>query len=61
MTFANQLKQARHAAGLSQAALARKLGVTTTTVRNWEHGRTEPPKKRVLTQAEVLAEICGND
>ena len=61
MTFANQLKTARLSAGLSQAAVARKLGVTTTTVRNWEHSRTEPPTKRVLTQAEVLAEICGND
>lgn len=36
------LRAARLRAGLSQGALARALGCTPTSVRNWEHGRTVP-------------------
>lgn len=32
----------RERAGLTQEALAQKLGVTDHTVRNWEKGRAEP-------------------
>jgi transcriptional regulator with XRE-family HTH domain len=35
-----QIKQLRVDQGLSQSQLARELGITETTVRNWEHGRT---------------------
>lgn len=37
------LKDARIRAGLSQAELAEKLGVTQGTISNWEIGRTHPP------------------
>ena len=57
MTFAAQLKQARHAAGLSQSQAAERLGVTPQTVKNWEAGRREPPEQPVLTQRQVIQAI----
>ena len=59
MTFAAQLKQARAAAGLSQAQAAELLAVTPQTVKNWEAGRREPPTEPVLTQAEILSRLTG--
>ena len=38
-----RLKRARRNSGLNQEAVARKAGVSTQTVRNWEAGRHEPP------------------
>lgn len=35
-----RIKELRQRRGLSQSQLARALGRTETTVRNWEHGRT---------------------
>ncbi|ANY78240.1 hypothetical protein BB934_08335 [Microvirga ossetica] len=32
----------RHKAGLSQAAFARRIGVSVGTIRNWEQGRRSP-------------------
>ena len=58
MTFAAQLKQARHAAGLSQSQLAEKLGVSVQTIKNWEVGRREPPTGPVLTQSDVLRSLA---
>ena len=58
MTFAAQLKQARHAAGLSQSQLAEKLGVSVQTIKNWEVGRREPPAEPVLTQRDVLRSLA---
>ena len=55
--FPTQLKQARHAAGLSQAQVADLLGVTPQSVKNWEAGRREPPAEPVLTQAEILKRL----
>ncbi|GHP00895.1 hypothetical protein KSF_109420 [Reticulibacter mediterranei] len=36
------IRQAREKLGLSQAALAARLEVSTNTVRNWENGRSTP-------------------
>jgi transcriptional regulator with XRE-family HTH domain len=54
MTFSAKLKNARLAAGLSQAAAADLLDVSKSTYCNWEAGRTEPPTEPVMTQSEVL-------
>ncbi len=35
-----KIKELRERKGLSQDDLARLVDKTTTTVRNWEHGRT---------------------
>ncbi len=50
-TFGEHVRKARVDQGLSQAKLARTLGVTWSTVRDWETGRTRPAlrlKPRVL-------------
>lgn len=36
MTFYNYLKAARERCGISQSDLAEKIGVSTTTIQNWE-------------------------
>lgn len=39
---ARLLVEARHAAGLSQAALARKAGVPRSVLNAYEHGKRQP-------------------
>ena len=41
-TFGDRLKQERKKLDMRQEDLAKKLGMTTATVRNWEQGRTWP-------------------
>ena len=57
MNFATQLKQVRHAAGLTQAQVAGLIGVTVQTVKSWEAGRREPPAEPILTQADILKRL----
>ena len=61
MSFPNHFKAARIAASLSQPAAARLLGVSVATVRNWEHGRSEPPAVAPMTKADVLAKMDRPD
>jgi len=37
-----QIKAIREGAGLSQAAMAKRLGVSVNSVSNWENGRSKP-------------------
>lgn len=54
MMFAEFLKQKRLNAGLSQGAVAKKLGYTSPQfVSNWERGLSEPP----IATLQVLASI----
>lgn len=48
-----QLRSRREALGLSMEALARRLGISVTTVYRWESGRTELPPMLSLAMAEV--------
>ncbi len=41
-TFAEQLTEARKAAGMTQEELANAVHVTRTTISSWERGRTRP-------------------
>lgn len=50
--FGKWLKQQRQEEGVSQADLAKKLGVSQTTVSVWEKGRSEPTGRR---REKVLA------
>ncbi|MGP1355048.1 helix-turn-helix domain-containing protein [Roseicyclus sp.] len=45
---------AREAAGLSQAELARRLGVKVNTIRAWENDRSEPRANRLQMLAGML-------
>lgn len=49
------IRELREARGWSQFELATRVGVTPTTVYNWERGRNEP---RVV-QLRALARVFG--
>lgn len=49
------LKAARVNAGLTQKGLAKKLGVSNTTVNSWENGDTEPD----LSQLREISRLSG--
>ncbi|WP_238364308.1 transcriptional regulator [Mesobacterium pallidum] len=53
-TFGDRLAAARDAAKLSQAQLARRLGVRVSTLRGWEEDRTEPRANRLSMLAGFL-------
>lgn len=53
-TFGDRLSAAREQLGLSQADLARRLGVKLKTVEAWEDDRTEPRANRLQLLAGVL-------
>ena len=42
-TFGDHIRNARLQRGLEQGQVARMLGVTESTVWNWEDGRSSPP------------------
>lgn len=50
--FGDRLTHARKAAGLSEADVARRLGVKTKTIRAWEAEETAP-------RANRLSILCG--
>ena len=50
-----RISQARKSRQLSQANLAKRLGVTRTAFSHWEAGRAKPSTKHVEKIAETLA------
>ena len=46
--FQVRLKALRERAGLSQAALAKKVGVGQSTVGMWESGRNKPENAKLF-------------
>lgn len=53
-TFGDRLAAAREAAGLSQKALAKRLGVKTKTIAGWENDLSEPRANRLQMLAGLL-------
>jgi HTH-type transcriptional regulator, cell division transcriptional repressor len=53
-TLGDRIAAAREAAGLSQAALATRLGVRAKTLDGWEKDSTEPRANRVQMLAAML-------
>ena len=53
-TFGDRLAKARDYAGMSQAELARRLGVKLATLRNWESDRSEPRANRLSMLSGLL-------
>lgn len=53
-TFGDRVAAAREAAGLTQAKLARRLGVKRSTIENWEADRSEPRANRLQMLAGIL-------
>lgn len=56
-TFGDRLAKARRLAGLTQAELALRLGVSRKTLVAWEHDATEPQKPLKVTA--TVAELAG--
>ena len=48
------LKSLRLEAGLTQMKLAAKVGVSITTIRNWENGVSDPNEDNMDKLKEVL-------
>jgi transcriptional regulator with XRE-family HTH domain len=48
------LRKIRRALDMTQAELARRLGVTKEAVCRWEKGKGNPPLARVMQIAKVL-------
>jgi len=53
-TFGDRLAAARDAASMSQAQLAKRLGVRTATLKNWENDVAEPRANRLSMIAGLL-------
>ena len=53
-TFGDRVAGAREAAGMSQAQLARRLGVKKATIAAWEQDLSEPRANRLSMVAGVL-------
>ena len=53
-TFGDRVAAAREALGLTQAELARRLGVKAQTIASWEADRAEPRANRLQMLAGML-------
>ncbi len=54
MTVGRRIRDARKAAGLTQADLALRLGKTQATIARWERGQSEPTRALVAAVAKAL-------
>lgn len=52
--FAERLYELRTDAGLSQAKLAKAIGVSNASVCSWERGRKEPMAFAIIALAEFF-------
>ena len=61
--MANNIKQLREAAGMTQAELAAKMQLTTPSITKWELGRANPTYDNLIQLAEIvgctLDEVAG--
>ncbi|MFK7837962.1 MAG: multiprotein-bridging factor 1 family protein [Sulfitobacter sp.] len=53
-TFGDRVAAARESAGMTQAALAKRLGVRLATLRAWEEDLSEPRANRLSMLAGLL-------
>lgn len=53
-TLAIKVREIRERLGLTQVALAKKLGINAQTIRDYEAGRRSPPVKNLKALAEAL-------
>ena len=52
--LSKMIRDARLAAGLSQAGLGQKLGLSDAAVNHWESGKSEPSRKHMAALIELL-------
>jgi len=51
-----EIKELRKEKGFSQMELAAKVGVSLTTIRNWEYGASSPNEQNMKKLKKVLEE-----
>jgi transcriptional regulator with XRE-family HTH domain len=56
LPFGVQLRSQRLVAGLTQAELAGQVGLSNSTLRNYEYGRAKPNPRTLAKLVEVLGE-----
>jgi transcriptional regulator with XRE-family HTH domain len=56
--FGRRLRELREAAGLTQQALAERVGVKWETISRWERGDREPNWSNILGLAQALGVDC---
>ncbi|MFY1662833.1 helix-turn-helix domain-containing protein [Pseudomonas sp. Pseu.R1] len=54
MSIGENLRKARNAKGVSQAAIAEKVGAGKTTYIGWEHDTNPPPADKLVDLAKEL-------
>lgn len=54
MKITNNVKKLRQAAGMTQADLASRLGITTPSITKWEKGRSNPDLLNVFRMTEIF-------
>lgn len=63
MTIGKNIKEKRTALGMSQATLAKRIGVATSLVWHWENGYTRPNVFNAWNLADLFGctidELCG--
>lgn len=52
--FGDRIREGRKAAGLTQRQLAQQLGVTNTSISNWEKGLSRPDADMIQKLCQIL-------
>ena len=58
--MANNIKQLREAAGMTQAELAAKMRLTTPSITKWERGRANPTYDNLIQLAFLFVRLAGH-
>ncbi len=53
-SFADRLKELRNEAGITQSALAEKLGIAMNTLSKWERGESHPNDESFISLCEYF-------
>lgn len=59
MKFSENLRKLRNDSGLTQKELGEKLGVVSTTVRNWENTKRQPSYEILIKLSEIFDVTVG--
>lgn len=54
MTYPN-IEAERARAGMTRTSMAKTLGVSPDTVKNWQNGRTEIPVSKIVAMADLFS------
>ncbi|WP_319826574.1 helix-turn-helix transcriptional regulator [Thalassovita sp.] len=58
-TFGDRVAAAREAASMTQKQLAKRMGIKTGTLREWEQDLSEPRVNRLMMMAGILGVSMG--